>query len=190
MTEKMTTKKTIVTVKKPVLDYGFYAKEVEKELKFEDGEPIFDTEKDLERYLLYLLMQRMSQTNGKQEMPLILPIVHDNRFYKQLCARVQQQRIEQFNDWAKARGLKHTDKLYQEIYDLMCDDEALIHLEASRLKTGQFDYQVQISNLTKTLKSLVADKTFNQKSYEDEIVYRKKLKQQEKEREEYYAKWD
>lgn len=189
MTEKMTTKK-IITVKKPVLDYSFYAKEVEKELKFEDGEPIFNTERDLEKYLLYLLMQRVSQTEKNQEMPLILPIVHDNRFYKQLCARVQQQRIEQFNDWAKARGLKHTDKLYQEIYDLMCDDEALIHLEASRLKTSHFDYQIQISNLTKSLKSLVADKTFNQKLYEDEIVYRKKLKQQEKEREEYFAKWD
>ena len=56
--------------------------------------------------------------------------------------------------------VKHTDKLYQKIFDLMCDDEALIRLEAYRLKTGQFDYQMQVSKLTKTLHHLVADKTF------------------------------
>ena len=97
---------------------------------------------------------------------------------------------EPFNDWAMSRGLKHADKLYQEIYDLMCEDTAYLNLETSRLKKCHYDYQIQLRKLTDTYKRLLADRSFNQKRYEDEIIYRKKLKQQEKEREEYYAQWD
>lgn len=189
MTEKITTKKTITAIKKPVLDYGFFAKEVEKELKFEDGEPIFDTEKDMEKYLLYLLLQKISKP-AKEDMPLIMPIVHDNRLFKQLFVRVKQEAIDQFNQWANSRGLKETDQRYREVYNLMCKDTGYLNLETGGLKHRHFGYQVQLQKLTDTFKFLLADRSFNQKRYEEQIVYRKKLKQQEKEREEYYAQWD